>query len=685
MDAAEALALVRALSGSPGGALFARRLQQATDGNPFFLIETLRHLFEAGQLQVERDGTWSTPFDAVTQDYAELPVPASVREAVRGRVRALGEATRRLLEVASLLDDQFDARALDGATALAADQVVSALEHAHAARLLIESAGGYRFAHDLVRQCLVDGLSPARRRLLQARLAQRLEEQGAAPALVAAQWEGAGQALAAVPWRVRAAEAAWRVHALADAQAQYNQALADGAGGQVLVQVHLALARLQRRVGDAPAAAAALDAAVQAAQGGDAATRLRASLACAQAWCASDRADESLALLDALGADLAAAPMAMRAQALATRAKVHQWRGQPEPAQALLAQAIELLEGVTDALPMKADLLDGAARAAMARGDVAGADALIRRAVAALEASDDSAALSLALTVLGVTTLYGSADRPAATAAFERARALAARCGHVPAERGAILNLIKLHTDAGRTAEALALLQAGEALAPGFENQRAEQAFMQARYFVHFLRGEVAQADHHAGRLLALAERVADKLIELASLQMVVDLYLLTGALARARQLLDQADALVLQQMHGDGGLLRVPLAAKRAWLQLAQGDAVGARRLLHALADAARDEDRLLVAWVSAAVALALGQADAAEGALGAIDISADGVTESLALVLEQRLHLARARGGGDRAALERAHGLLAAGQVPALVAARLQGAVNACSTPAS
>jgi DNA-binding SARP family transcriptional activator len=679
LDADEALALVRALSGSPGGTLFARRLQQATEGNPFFLIETLRHLHEQGQLTVGTDGRWSTPFDELTADYAELPVPASVRDAVLGRVRALGETARRLLEAASLLGEPFELALLDGATGLPGEAAVNAMEHAQAARLLAEAGGGgYRFAHDLVRQCLAESLSPARRRLLHERLARRLEARGAAPALIAAQWEGAGQPTAAVPWRQRAAEAAWRVHALADTRAQYEHALADGAAGSVAVDIHLALARLHRRLGDAAALTAALGAAVQAAESADSETRLRARLASAEVWCSIDRADDGIALLDALAADLVAAPETLRARALATRARVLHWRGQIEHAQALHCEAVDLLEGAADALPLKAELLDGAARAAMARGDAAGADALIRRAVAAFEATGDNAGLSQALNMLGVTAL-NCGDRAGSLAALERARALAARCGHVTAERAAILNLVKACNDAGRTGEALALLDAGDALAPAFESRRMERAFVASRYYVHYARGELAQADAQARRLLALGSGQPDhRLADVDYMQTVVDLYLHTGALARARALLDEAEALVEQTMHGNGGYLRAPLAAKRAWLQLAEGDPAGALERMRALGDVARDEDRLLVAWVGAAAALALGDVDFAAGSLAAVDIAADAATELLALVLEQRLLLARAQDQEDDAARTRALALLAAGQVPALEARRLRAALG-------
>jgi hypothetical protein len=146
----------------------------------------------------------------------------------------------------------------------------------------------------------------------------------------------------------------------------------------------------------------------------------------------------------------------------------------------------------------------------------------------------------------------------------------------VPAQCAAILNLVKLLTDAGRADAALALIEQGDALAPGFEHQRAEQAFAQARYFVHYLRGEVAAADTAAQQLLAVARRVADRRILVESLQMVVDLYLHTGRRAQAGLLLDEAEAVLANaddpRRHIVGGRWRpsapggcLPAAMRRA------------------------------------------------------------------------------------------------------------------------
>jgi DNA-binding SARP family transcriptional activator len=674
LDAEESLALVRALSGSPGGSLFAQRLQRGTDGNPFFLIETLRYLFEQGQLNTEPDGTWSTPIDHQTQDYAELPVPSSVREAVLGRVRALGDGARRLLEAASLAGDHFSPHLLQGVTPLKAQSMVAIFEHAQAARLLSPADEGYRFAHDLVRQCLADSLSPARRRLLHETLAQRLTQLGATPARVAQHHERAGQPGAAIDWRMRAAVAAWRVHALADCRHQYEQALADGAAGARAVAIHLALARLHKRLADSAGVAAALAAALAAAADTDGQTRLDVRLEYVEDHVHTDRTADALALLAALETDLAAAPPRQRARAIRLRALIAQWQGQHAEAAALHLRAIALLEGQVDALEEQADVFDDAARAAIRQGDMHQAQGFARRAIAGYEATGNLPSLSQALTVLGVALLWAGSDRAAYEAAFERARALAARCGHVPAQRAAILNLVKVHTDAGRADAALVLIEEGDALAPGFEHQRAEQAFAQARYFVHYLRGEVAAADTAAQRLLAVARRVADRGILVDSLQMVVDLYLHTGRHAQAGGLLDEAESVAAQAWGHGRHMLSAVFVAKRAWWLLAGGNAPGALQRLATAGESERDEDRWTIGWIGAAAALAAGQPDAASRWLAGLDIGAEVATDALAMVLLQRLRLQAA----DAPARERALALLAAGRVPALEAALLRSALG-------
>lgn len=679
----DVLAFIQQLSGSASGTLFAQRLHATTDGNPFFLIETLRHLFERNLLTQDEGagGGWSTPFDDQTQDYAELPVPKTVRDAVLARVRMLGSAAKRLLEAAALLHGPFSLLLILPTDATVSADDVAALEHAQAASLIVEGAdasGTYLFAHDLIRQCVADSLSPARKRLLHERLAQNLIAVAAPPALIAAQFEAAGRLQSAVPWRIVAAHHAMRLHALGDAQQQFDRALADGPAAREAVDIHLALAQLHRRRGDAVAIEAALSAAIEAAAQADAATRLRAQLARAEAWCSTNRFADGLALLDALVGDLPGATAQLNSRALSARAAALARQGDALAARQFETQAISLLEGVPDAAAQLADLLHSAALTAIRRGDVATCADFARRAAAVFEAANDPGRQATALSLLGVTALHAENDPARAFALFEQARALAAQCGHVPAQRGAILNLIKIYADRGDIEPALTLLAEGEALAPGFEHTRAELAFMQVRYFLHYQQGDVPAARAAATRLLDVADRTGEPEAIIGSSHMVADLFFLIDDLMQAQAMLDKAQQAALAADKGGGHLYQTTLVAKRALLIGLQGDPATAAELLRTAPEATRGEDRYVVAWVGAGLALALGDTASASQYLQGIDIQADMATDAVAQLLVQRLALARALGQDDDAARARAAELLLAGKVPALEAAKLRKAMG-------
>ena len=676
-------AFVQLLSGSSRGTRIAKRLHAATEGNPFFLIETLRHLFERNLLTQDDDG-WSTPFDEQTKDYAELPVPKTVRDTVLARVRMLGTPAQRLLEAAALLHGPFNLTLILPMAVTVNTDDVAALEHAQAARLIVDAtdaSGTYVFAHDLIRQCLADSLSPARKRLLHERLAQNLIDAAAPAALIAAQFEAAGRLQSAVPWRTAAAQNALRLHALGDAKAQFERALADAAGGVdaiQIVRIHLALAKLHRRRGDAPGIEAALNAAVLVASSADAGTRLEAQLARAEAWCAMQRFADGLALLDVLTGDLTEATPQLKARALCARAAAVVRQGDALAARELETQAMALLEGVPDAAAQLADLLHSAALTAIRRGDAATCADLAGRAAVVFEATNDPGRQASALSLLGVAVLHAENDSTRACAVFERARLLAAQCGHVPAQRGAILNLIKIYADRGDTNQAIALLVEGEALAPGFEHTRAELAFMQVRYFLHYLQGDVHAARMAATRLLEVANRTGEPEAIIGSSHMVADLFFLIGDLVQAQAMLDKAQQAALAADKGGGHLYQTTLVAKRALLLWLQGDPASAAEVLRTAPEATRNEDRYLLAWVGAGIALALGDAAAARQSLQGIDIQAEMATDVVAQVLVQRLALARALGQGDEAARARAAELLLAGKVPTLEAAKLRKALG-------
>ena len=233
---ADVQAMVQSMSGSSSASLFSKRLCQATAGNPLYLMQTIRHLFEIGTLFANEHG-WNTAFDETTSDYAELSIPASVFEAVLERVAHVGGEAKRVLEAASLAEDGFGLETLLGATALSEWQGLEALERLTATNLLVPHGDGYGFPHDLVRRALEESLSSERKRILHKRLASTLERNQAAPEAIARHFEMAAKPADAAPWRVKAAKAAERLYAWDEALEHYQQALLDGVTDRVAVEV----------------------------------------------------------------------------------------------------------------------------------------------------------------------------------------------------------------------------------------------------------------------------------------------------------------------------------------------------------------------------------------------------------------------------------------------------------------
>ncbi|OBB08115.1 hypothetical protein A5662_00810 [Mycobacteriaceae bacterium 1482268.1] len=135
----------------------ARALASVTGGNPFFLIEALRHVDESG-------GVW----DPTT-------LPQGVRETVSRRLSRLSPETNKALAAAAVVGSRF---AVDLVEQVVEEDLVDSFDEANKAGIVIEEPGGrYRFNHAIVRQSLLAELSSVRRIRLHQRIAMTLENQ----------------------------------------------------------------------------------------------------------------------------------------------------------------------------------------------------------------------------------------------------------------------------------------------------------------------------------------------------------------------------------------------------------------------------------------------------------------------------------------------------------------------------
>jgi class 3 adenylate cyclase/tetratricopeptide (TPR) repeat protein len=268
--------------------LLARAIHEETEGNPFFVREVLRHLVETGAVEQREEG-WGTRLPV-----EDLGIPEGVREVVGRRLARLSDAAHPVLRMAAVAGAEFEVPVLQAAGELDEEDVLSALEEAAAARLVIETPGArYRFAHALVRHTLYDGLSAARRPALHRRVAEAIEAVHAGrlddhlPALAYHYSRACAptpDTAVAVAYAIRAGDRALDQLAHDEAAAYYHQALEllDLGGGMVetapRLDLLLALGEAQRRAGDAASRQTLLDAAGLAAGLGDADRLTRAAL-----------------------------------------------------------------------------------------------------------------------------------------------------------------------------------------------------------------------------------------------------------------------------------------------------------------------------------------------------------------------------------------------------------------------
>jgi class 3 adenylate cyclase/tetratricopeptide (TPR) repeat protein len=251
----EVAALVEARAGhvldAPGRAL-AAAIERETEGNPFFIEETLRHLVETGRV-ARSDGRW-----VVTVAPDQLDIPEGVRQVIGRRLSRLSAEANVVLAQAAVIGREFDEAVLQAVTDADEATLDRALEEALAAGLIAESRGrgqpGYSFGHALIRQTLYDELRASRRQRLHLRVAEAIEHVHARSldrrlAALAMHYREAGAAAdpeKAIEYSLRAGEAADVAFAYEEAYAQWRAALEllDDAGPERAEERARLLARL---------------------------------------------------------------------------------------------------------------------------------------------------------------------------------------------------------------------------------------------------------------------------------------------------------------------------------------------------------------------------------------------------------------------------------------------------------
>ncbi len=256
----------------------AANLISDTNGNPFFVIQILRNLIEAGKI-AGGDGSWHLPGAPPER------LPQSVLEVVRRRVRRLGTPAMRLLRTAAVIGHEFDLGVLAAVAEVDEDAALDVLEAAESAHLIAEiKQGRFNFAHALVKNALAQELNRTRRARLHCRIAETLEAQGAAAPAgeIAHHWIASGghrpQTLRAI---LRAGRSALDRLGPDEAARWFRTGLdmVDAAEESERCELTIGLGEAQRQAGEPEYRRTLLDAAATARRLGDADALARAALA----------------------------------------------------------------------------------------------------------------------------------------------------------------------------------------------------------------------------------------------------------------------------------------------------------------------------------------------------------------------------------------------------------------------
>ena len=148
---------------------FAEAIQALTDGNPFFVEETLKALLTSGDIYYGIGGWTRKPIN-------ELQIPRTVQDAVQRRVDSLSPKTQQLIILAAVAGRRFDFDLLQRLTQASEDGLLKQVKELIAAQLVVEESADYfLFRHALTRQAIYSQLLSRERRAFHRQITEMLQ------------------------------------------------------------------------------------------------------------------------------------------------------------------------------------------------------------------------------------------------------------------------------------------------------------------------------------------------------------------------------------------------------------------------------------------------------------------------------------------------------------------------------
>ena len=475
-------------------------LYALTGGNPYFLIETLRHLVAIGAIEPD-DASRCWRWNGVR----DLSLPETIVTAARAKVERLSDRVRAVLEHASVIGDEFHVTTLCAITGSSIDEIEAVLSEGVRAGVLsiqgLTPGADGRFHHSILRHVVYDAIPPRRRRELHTRAAAALESVYGSESERVAEALAAHHAAAGDPRR--AFEAGMRAWRAARSRSEWRKAV-------TLIERAEMMSRELTLADD---------------------ERIALLLALGESWRAAGRHRESAAVLERAVSEQPGMPMLHLALGL-TRIALSDYTA----ARASLTQALDLFLESGNALLSSRTLVHLAA-IETATGNYQRAASLVEELHATRPAPELAA---LADGIIG-WSLALRGEYAEGAALLTRALEHQDRAGNI-SERAMLLRRLHwTHLSRGQYAQAIELAVRARTDSAMIGDANGEAKANMGIGQAHLARGDHDLAISHLTRAIAQLETIGDGHCEAECLWLLGRARCETGALDESATLLDRA------------------------------------------------------------------------------------------------------------------------------------------------
>jgi pimeloyl-ACP methyl ester carboxylesterase/sugar-specific transcriptional regulator TrmB len=205
--------------------LLIERIYKETDGNPLFILETLKFLINNKLLKIE-ENKWQP-----TRDVDKFEIPPRIYDIIYRRINILKEEERDILDCAAIIGEEFSSNILKSVTKLSRLGLLKKLNRIERNYQLIHSySRGYRFDHTKIREVLYKEMAPELRKEYHLQIAKEIEEKSKSNLdkvvdQLAYHYYKSGQAQKAIPYLLKAGEKSRKEWAIFENIRYFSQAL----------------------------------------------------------------------------------------------------------------------------------------------------------------------------------------------------------------------------------------------------------------------------------------------------------------------------------------------------------------------------------------------------------------------------------------------------------------------------